>query len=73
MATTILFSTLFIVSIFIVDILYGIIDPRIQKEVKIMTNDKFEKPLDDHSNAAMTHTSEGIAVLLILLLEFRYK
>ena len=26
-----------------------------------MTNDKFEKPLDDHSNAAMTHTSEGIA------------
>ena len=25
-----------------------------------MTNDKFEKPLDDHSNA-MTHTSEGIA------------
>ena len=30
MATTILFSTLFIVSIFIVDILYGIIDPRIR-------------------------------------------
>ena len=29
MATTILFSTLFIVSIFIVDILYGVIDPRI--------------------------------------------
>ena len=27
MATTILFSTLFIVSIFIVDILYGVIDP----------------------------------------------
>ncbi|MCH4475425.1 ABC transporter permease [Staphylococcus haemolyticus] len=26
-----------------------------------MTNDKFEKPLDDHSNAVMTHTSEGIA------------
>ena len=26
-----------------------------------MTNDKFEKLLDDHSNAAMTHTSEGIA------------
>ncbi|MDU0436985.1 ABC transporter permease [Staphylococcus epidermidis] len=30
MATTILFSTLFIVSIFIVDILYGVIDPRIR-------------------------------------------
>lgn len=30
MATTILFSTLFIVSIFIVDILDGIIDPRIR-------------------------------------------
>ncbi|OEK66580.1 peptide ABC transporter permease [Staphylococcus equorum] len=30
MATTILFSTLFIVSIFIVDILYGLIDPRIR-------------------------------------------
>lgn len=30
MATTLLFSTLFIVSIFIVDILYGIIDPRIR-------------------------------------------
>ncbi|UDI78719.1 ABC transporter permease [Staphylococcus taiwanensis] len=30
MSTTILFSTLFIVSIFIVDILYGIIDPRIR-------------------------------------------
>ena len=26
-----------------------------------MTNDKFENLLDDHSNAAMTHTSEGIA------------
>ena len=46
MATTILFSTLFIVSIFIVDILYGIIDPRIRvQEVKIMTNDKFENLL----------------------------
>ena len=32
-----------------------------------MTNDKFEKPLDDHSNAAMTHTSEGIALLILLL------
>ena len=30
MATTLLFSTFFIVSIFIVDILYGIIDPRIR-------------------------------------------
>ena len=30
MATTLLFSTLFIVSIFIVDILYGLIDPRIR-------------------------------------------
>ncbi|WP_426703868.1 oligopeptide ABC transporter permease [Staphylococcus shinii] len=30
MATTILFSTLFIVSIFLVDILYGVIDPRIR-------------------------------------------
>ena len=30
MSTTILFSTLFIVSIFIVDILYGVIDPRIR-------------------------------------------
>ncbi|WP_278926408.1 oligopeptide ABC transporter permease [Staphylococcus auricularis] len=30
MATTLLFSTLFIVSIFIVDILYGVIDPRIR-------------------------------------------
>lgn len=30
MVTTILFSTLFIVSIFIVDILYGVIDPRIR-------------------------------------------
>lgn len=30
MATTILFSTLLIVSIFIVDILYGVIDPRIR-------------------------------------------
>ncbi|MCE5030373.1 ABC transporter permease [Staphylococcus epidermidis] len=30
MTTTILFSTLFIVSIFIVDILYGVIDPRIR-------------------------------------------
>ena len=56
MATTILFSTLFIVSIFIVDILYGIIDPRIRvQEVEIMGNEKFEKPFDDHSNAAMTH------------------
>lgn len=63
MATTILFSTLFIVSIFIVDILYGIIDPRIrvQGAEEIMGNEKFEKPFDDHSNAAMTHTSEGIA------------
>lgn len=26
-----------------------------------MGNEKFEKPFDDHSNAAMTHTSEGIA------------
>ncbi|MBM0754946.1 oligopeptide ABC transporter permease [Staphylococcus epidermidis] len=33
MATTILFSTLFIVSIFIVDILYGVIDPRIRVQV----------------------------------------
>ena len=32
MATTLLFSTLFIVSIFVVDILYGIIDPRIRVE-----------------------------------------
>ena len=30
MAITLLFSTLFIVSIFIVDILYGVIDPRIR-------------------------------------------
>jgi oligopeptide transport system permease protein len=30
MATTLLFSTFFIVSIFIVDILYGVIDPRIR-------------------------------------------
>ena len=34
MATTILFSTLFIVSIFIVDILYGVIDPRIRARGK---------------------------------------
>ena len=26
-----------------------------------MGNEKFEKTFDDHSNAAMTHTSEGIA------------
>ena len=60
MATTILFSTLFIVSIFIVDILYGMIDPRIRVQgVKTMTQN-IDKSLDDQSNAAMTHTSEGI-------------
>lgn len=43
MATTILFSTLFIVSIFIVDILTELsILEFVCKEVKIMTNDKFE-------------------------------
>ena len=68
MATTILFSTLFIVSIFIVDILYGVmIQESVYKEVKIMP-ENFNKPFDDHSNAAMSHTSEG-AVGTDLLLE----
>ena len=41
MAITLLFSTLFIVSIFIVDILYGVIDPEfVFKEVKIMAENK---------------------------------
>lgn len=26
-----------------------------------MTKDNIEKPFDDHSNAAMTHTSDGVA------------
>ena len=70
MATTILFSTLFIVSIFIVDILCRLLILEfVCKEVKIMTNDKFEKLLDDHSNAAMTHIPLKALQLLILLLE----
>ena len=31
------------------------------QEVRNTGNEKFEKPFDDHSNAPMTHTSEGIA------------
>ena len=38
MGTTILFAVLFVVVVFIVDILYGIIDPRIR--VAGVTNDE---------------------------------
>ena len=63
MATTILFSTLFIVSIFIVDILYGVIDPEfVYKGQEIMSNKEDVTNINgDISNATMSHTSNDIS------------
>ena len=54
---TILFSTLFIVSIFIVDILYGVIDPRIRVQgQEIMSNKEDVTNINgDISNATMSY------------------
>ena len=63
MATTILFSTLFIVSIFVVDILYGVIDPEfVYKGQEIMSNKEDVTNINgDISNATMSHTSNDIS------------
>ena len=63
MATTILFSTLFIVSIFIVDILYGVIDQEfVYKGQEIMSNKEDVTNINgDISNATMSHTSNDIS------------
>ena len=57
------YSVLYIVSIFIVDILYGVIDPRIvYKGQEIMSNKEDVTNINgDISNATMSHTSNDIS------------
>ena len=70
MATTILFSTLFIVSIFIVDILYGVIDPEfVYKGQEIMVIKKMLQTLMAIFLMQRCHIQVMIFRIQILLLE----
>ena len=70
MATTILFSTLFIVSIFIVDILYGVIDPRIRVQgARKMSKKKMLQTLMAIFLMQRCHIQVMIFRIQILLLE----